>query len=126
MGVRMSLLMTALLVVAGLLVNGGVLVSTNAVMAADGSIPGVVADDAGKPIRGAIVKATLGRNSVARFTDASGRYQISGLQGESYDVSATAWGFGSKTLKVGAGQASDANFSLNHKWDLNRISEAEL
>jgi len=71
--------MIALSVMAGLFVSFGVRISTNSVMAADVTIHGVVTDDGGKPIRGAIVKATLGSNSVARFTDADGRYQISEL-----------------------------------------------
>jgi protocatechuate 3,4-dioxygenase beta subunit len=94
MKVCTSLATIALSVMAGLLLSFGVRISTNSVMAADVTIHGVVTDNGGKPIRGAIVKATLGSNSVARFTDADGRYQISELQNGSYDVSATAWGFG--------------------------------
>ncbi len=44
----------------------------------EGSITGVVTDDAGKPLRGAAVTAKIDNMSVSRYTDASGKYQITG------------------------------------------------
>src|ERR1700738_811193 len=65
--------------------------------ASEGSITGVVTDDAGKPLRGAPVTARLDNMSVSRYTDASGKYLITGLKPCSYKISATAYAFGSKT-----------------------------
>src|SRR5258707_5496261 len=56
----------------------------------EGSISGVVTDDAGKPLRGAPVTARLENMSVSRYTDASGKYQITGLKPGSYKISPTA------------------------------------
>src|SRR3977135_582544 len=108
---RISFLRRASLLAAGLIVSFGVCVLTNSVAAADLTIHGVVTDDNGKPIRGSVVKATHESNSVARFTEASGPNEISGLHVGSYDVSVMAWGFGPKNEKIKAGQADSANFS---------------
>src|SRR4029077_18753110 len=62
-----------------------------------GSISGLITDGAGKPLRAAVVAASLGNMSVSRFSDAAGRYQISDLKPGTYKISATAWGYGSKT-----------------------------
>ena len=60
--------------------------------ASDATIKGVVTDGAGKPVRGATVKATLGIKSISRFTQADGRYRMSVAPG-TYDVSVEAYGF---------------------------------
>ena len=59
----------SLWVVAGLLVSfAGLSISANVGMAAgDTVIRGVVTDEAGKPIRAAVVKATSGSKTVVRF-----------------------------------------------------------
>ena len=59
--------------------------------ASEGSITGVVTDDAGKPLRGAPVTARIDNMSVSRYTDASGKYLITGLKSGSYKISATAY-----------------------------------
>src|SRR6202171_3130958 len=63
--------------------------------AGDAVIHGVVTNSAGKPVRGAIVKATTGSLSVSAYSQNDGRYEISVPPG-SVDVSADAYGFGPK------------------------------
>jgi len=63
--------------------------------AADAVIHGVVKDSAGKPVRGAIVKAAAGNLSVSAYSQNDGRYEITVPAG-SVDVSADAYGFGPK------------------------------
>ena len=54
--------------------------------AADATLRGVVTDASGKPVRGAIVKATLGPKSISRFTQQDGRYEIPVVAGTLSDV----------------------------------------
>jgi virginiamycin B lyase len=84
----------------------------------EGSLTGVVTNDSGKPLRGAFVTATLDNMGVSRYTDASGKYQITGLKSGSYKISAAAYGYGSKTVdKEIATSAGDVAFSLKPNWD---------
>jgi hypothetical protein len=69
--------------------------------AADSSIHGVIADSAGKPLRGAIVKATAGNLSISGYSQNDGRYEISVPAG-TYDISVDAYGFGPKRLSKDA------------------------
>jgi len=62
------------------------------------SISGVVTDDAGKPLRGAPVTARIDMMSVSRYTDALGKYMITALKPGRYKITATAYGYGSKTV----------------------------
>jgi len=91
-----------------------------------GSISGVVTDDAGKPLRGATVTARVGNMSIARFTDASGKYLITGLTPGSYKLTATAYAFGSKTLDQDISSSTpDVGFALKPNWNPTQISSAE-
>ena len=54
----------------------GVVCLTAPLAAADVTIHGTVTDNSGKPVRGAMVKATLGDKLVARFTQNDGTYQL--------------------------------------------------
>jgi streptogramin lyase len=96
-------------------------------MAASGAeIHGVVTDNAGKPVRGAMVKATLGEKSVTRFTQADGRYEIA-LPPGSYDLTVDAYGFNSKRQKSrDASQAGETNFTLTPGFSVARLTSAEL
>jgi hypothetical protein len=58
-------------------------------------VHGVVSDAAGKPVRGAIVKATAGNLSISGYSQNDGRYEFSVPAG-TYDISADAYGFGPK------------------------------
>src|SRR6266478_6595506 len=94
--------------------------------ASDGSVSGVVTDDAGKPLRGAPVTASIDNMSVARYTDAMGRYQITGLKPGKYKIAATSWGYESKTAEKDiSGSTSDVTFSLKPNWNPLQISTAE-
>ncbi len=86
---------------------------------------GRVTDETGKPVRGAIVKATAGYKSVIRYTQPDGQYEIA-LPPGNYSVVVDAFGFGAKRLTKDAGEAGDTNFSLTHKLDLTRLSGADL
>src|SRR5438046_10237153 len=81
--------------------------------ASEGSVTGVVTDDAGKPLRGAPVTAKVESMTISRFSDASGKYQITGLKPGNYKISATAYGYGSKSVdKEIVGGVTDVAFSL--------------
>jgi hypothetical protein len=92
----------------------------------DGSVSGVVTDDGGKPLRGAPVTARIDNMSVSRYTNASGNYLITGLKPGSYKISATAWGYASKTVDkdISTG-TSEVAFSLKANWNPAQISTAE-
>jgi Carboxypeptidase regulatory-like domain len=93
--------------------------------AADAVIHGVVTNTAGKPVRGAIVKATAGSLSVSVYSQNDGRYEITVPAG-SIDVSADAYGFGPKRQTVDTSQAAEVNFSLSPRLDVTRLNAAEL
>ena len=99
-------------------------VLTGAVAAAtEGSVAGVVTDDAGKPLRGAAITAKIDNMSVSRYTDASGKYLIAGLKPGSYKISATAYAFGSKTVdKEISSSAVEVAFRLKPNWNPTQIS----
>jgi len=92
---------------------------------ADASLRGVVTDTSGKPVRGAIVKATLGPKSVSRFTQADGRYEIAVAAGI-YQMSVDAYGYGVKFQTKDTAQPGDANFTLTPKWDATRLTGADM
>ena len=72
-------------------------------VAVDSVIRGVVTDPDGKPIAGALVKATDtgGIKSVSRYTSADGRYELTVSPGQ-YGVVAEAFGFGPERRSMGA------------------------
>ena len=89
-------------------------------------IHGLVTDNAGKPVRGASVKATLGGNTVTRFTQANGRYTIELPPGH-YDLTVEAYGFNPKRhADTDAGQSEDTNFALTPGFAMTRLTSAEL
>jgi streptogramin lyase len=92
--------------------------------AADLEVHGKITDQAGKPIRGAMIKAIAGGKTVARFSQADGRYDIT-LTGDSYDISVDAFGFRSKTTK-GVTKSGETNFSLSSGMSVLRLNGAEI
>ena len=93
--------------------------------AADAVIHGVVKDGAGKPVRGAIVKAAAGNLSISAYSQNDGRYEITVPAG-SVDVSADAYGFGPKRQTIDASQAVEVNFTMTPRIDVTRLSGAEI
>ena len=94
--------------------------------ASEATIRGRVTDSAGKAVRGATVKATLGTKSVSRFTQNDGSYDISVPPG-TYTVSVEAYGFGVKSASVDAGKGEETDFSLPAApLELSRLTGSEL
>src|SRR6266478_681541 len=89
--------------------------------AADVMIHGVITDSAGKPVRGAIVKAAAGNLSVSAYSQNDGRYEITVPAG-SVDVSADAFGFGPKRQAIDASKPVEVNFSLSPRLDVTRLN----
>ena len=79
--------------------------------AADAVVHGVVTDAAGKPVRGAIVKATAGNLTVSAYSQNDGRYELTVPAG-TYEIPADAYGFGPKRSSKDVSQPGDTNFSL--------------
>jgi hypothetical protein len=99
--------------------------ATGQVSASDAEIHGVVTDNAGKPVRGALVKAHAGDRSVSRFTQKDGRYEITIPDGN-YDVTVDAYGFAPKRQAKDTTQSGETNFSLTPRFDMTRLTSAEL
>jgi len=99
--------------------------STAALAATDAEIHGVVTDEAGNPVRGAMVKATASDKTVARLTRADGQYDIA-LPAGSYTLTADAYGFAAKRQIKDTAQGGETNFTLTPRFDLMRLSSAEM
>src|SRR5258708_23959699 len=91
--------------------------------AADAVIHGVVTDSAGKPVRGAIVKAAAGNLSVSAYSQNDGRYEIT-VPARNVDVSADAYGFCPTRQATDASKAVEANFSLSPRLAITRLNAA--
>jgi len=98
---------------------------STALAASDAVIRGVVTDNAGKPIRGALVKATAGYKSVTRYSQKDGRYEIT-LPNGKYVVSAEAYLFESRRQTKDTAQEGETNFSLSPRVDVNLLTGSEL
>src|SRR5579863_143136 len=77
--------------------------------ASDAVIQGVVTDNAGKPIRGALVKAQAGYKIVTRFSQKDGRYEITVPAGN-YSVTADAFGYSARRADKDTAQTGETNF----------------
>ena len=93
--------------------------------AADAVIRGVVADSAGKPIAGALVKATLGSKSVSRYTGADGRYELTVAPG-TYALVAEAFGYATERRSRDSAADGPANFSLGSSWSVTQFTGADI
>jgi len=93
--------------------------------ASGSNIHGIVTDQAGQPVRGAMVKASADGKTVARFTQVDGRYAIA-LPPGTYDVTVEAYGFSPKRQSKDATQAGETNFALTQRFALTHLTSAEL
>ena len=93
--------------------------------AADAIIRGRVTNGGGKPIAGALVKATSGAKSTSRYTAADGRYELTVAPGK-YDIGVDAFGFaaGRRTMDAGAGGSAD--FALTPRWSVTQFTGADI
>src|SRR5258708_4240874 len=103
----------------------GIVCVTASLAASDSVIKGTVMDAAGKPIRGALVKATTGTKTITRFSQKDGRYLIT-LPAGIYDVSAEAYGFDQKSQSKNTDQAGETNFTLSSRWDVTHLTGADI
>src|SRR5229473_1192913 len=88
------------------------LVSTG-LTAADTGFHGTITDEFGKPVRGAMVKAVSGYKTVARFSQADGKYDLA-LPPGNYSLSVDAFGFAGKRMAKDSSTSGETNFSLTH------------
>jgi len=123
--IRIMTVLVSLGVVFTLLNSGVIRGIPNVALAADSTVSGIVSDATGKPIRGAMVKATAKGKAVTRFTTADGRYEIMPPVG-STELTAEAYGFGTKRIALDATRQGDANFQLSTRFDVTRLSSAEI
>ncbi|MBI3048043.1 MAG: carboxypeptidase regulatory-like domain-containing protein [Acidobacteria bacterium] len=93
--------------------------------AADALIRGTVTDAGGKPIAGALVKATLGSKSVSRYTGADGRYELTVSPG-TYALVVEAFGFATERRSKDAAEAAAANFALAPSWSVTQFIGADI
>ena len=92
--------------------------------AADTVIRGAVTDAAGQPIAGALVKATAGVKSTARFTAADGRYELTVTPGK-HDLMVEAFGFAAERRSTD-GVGGTLNFSLAPSWSVTQFTGADI
>src|SRR5579862_6213040 len=89
-------------------------------------IKGIVTDNAGKPIRGAVISAKSGIKTISRFSQSDGKYEIAVPAG-TYDVSVEAYGFALKKASVDTAKAEETNFTLAPaNLSLARLTGSEL
>lgn len=93
--------------------------------AVDGIIRGTVADSGGTPIAGALVKATLGRRSVSRYTGPDGRYELTVAAG-THALTAEAFGYATERRSTDAADAAPANFSLAPAWNVTQLVGSDI
>ena len=83
-------------------------------LAQSGGLKGTVTDAANAPLAGAVVVIRNKKTGLERVvtTDAEGRFEVSGLSSDDYEISARANGFAAKTVGVSAG-SNDLSVSLD-------------
>ena len=124
---RMNAWIANFVVVIGMISTLSLFISSNQSLAAgDAQISGMVMDNAGNPVRGATVKARLGRKTVSKYTDNSGQYQIEGLEPTLHTVTVDAKGFALVDDEVDANQNGETNFKLSFQNDVSRLVSAEM
>jgi streptogramin lyase len=93
--------------------------------AAETIISGVVTDDAGKPLRGAMITAASGLKSTSRYSKNDGRFEITAPSGI-YDLEVHAFGYGIKWQSVDTAKSSKIDFRLTPRFDATSLTPAEI
>ncbi len=93
--------------------------------AADAVVRGAVTDDAGTPLRGALVRVAIGTMTVNRFTRPDGRFEITVPAGR-HSVSAEAFGFALSQQSTNTAEPGEIHFKLSRTADVTRLSGAEI
>jgi virginiamycin B lyase len=101
------------------------MIATGQLVAADAVLHGVVTDDAGKPVRGAMVKAASGIKIIARYSQNDGRYEIKVPSG-TYDVAVEAFGFAAKRQSVDTSKSAEMNFKLVSRVDVTHLTASDI
>jgi virginiamycin B lyase len=103
-----------------------VLFSSTMINAADAGFSGTVTNAAGKPIRGALVKASAGAKTITKFTQADGKYEITLVPG-TYDVAVEAYGYDPKVqAALDTTKNHNLNFQLAPGFSRMRLTNAEI
>jgi hypothetical protein len=90
-------------------------------------IKGVVTDDSGKPIRGAIISAKSGIKTISRFSQTDGKYEIAVAAWGIYEVTVDAYGYAIKRASVDTGKEGETDFRLSPaNLSLGRLTGSEL
>ena len=93
--------------------------------AVDAVIGGLVANAAGQPIVGALVKATQNAKSVSRYTGPDGRYALTVAPGQLI-VTAEALGYGVQRISRETPGDSALNFTLRPEWTVAQMTGADV
>jgi len=101
------------------------LFSAVSAFAADAVIRGVVTDENGKPIRGALIRVNIDKMTMNRFSQGDGRFEVVVPPG-SFAVTADAFGFAVSRKTVDTTKPGDVAFKLSPDVDFTRMSSAEL
>ena len=102
-----------------------ILLWTATPLVADTVIQGKVTDDAGKPVRGALVKVSIEKMTMQRFSQKDGGFEISVPPGK-YTVTVDAYGYGLARKLADTSQGGTLEFKLSPGADVARMSGAEL
>jgi virginiamycin B lyase len=125
MNIRRNARLTCLLI--GLLsTSAWVVLADVAAAGGDAWLSGTVTDDTGRPVRGAVVKASANGKTIARYTDRDGRYQIAGLEAGRYEVSINAYGFALERQTKDTADAAEPIIKLSPQNDMVRLTSADL
>jgi hypothetical protein len=110
----------------GFLATSSLSTLTEVAAAADATLRGTVTDDAGRPIRGAVVRASAAGKTIARYTDQDGRYLIPGLEAGPHEVSINAYGFALYKQTRNTADANEALIKMSPQNDMSRLTSADL
>src|SRR5689334_20379926 len=88
-------------------------------------VHGIVTDNAGRPVRGALVTAAAGDKSITQFSQPDGHYVLA-IPATNYQLSVDAYGFGREARTIDSTKNDAADFQLKPVWDITQLSGAEI